>query len=114
MGAPIGNKNAAKGKRWAAAIERALERKATGQPAPTDVSDLIRGIDAAADEFVRQLFDNKDLGYFKEFGDRLDGKAAAELNVEHSGAVAHEHTGLPETARWLESIAGPRPESLPH
>ena len=34
--------------------------------------------------------------------------------VEHTGAVAHEHTGLPETARWLEDLAGPRPESLPN
>ena len=37
-----------------------------------------------------------------------------ESKVEHTGAVAHEHTGLPETARWLEDLAGSRPESLPN
>ncbi len=81
MGAPLGNQNAAKGKRWAAAIERALERKATGSRQPEDVSDLIRGIDAAADLFVGQMFDAKDLGYFKEFGDRLDGKPTQQTEL---------------------------------
>jgi hypothetical protein len=34
----------------------------------------------AADEFVAELFgEKKDLGYFKEFGDRLDGKPAQTL-----------------------------------
>jgi hypothetical protein len=74
MGAPLGNQNAAKGKRWQAAIERALERRASGQPRPTDVSALIAGYDMAADEFVTRLFEDKDLGYFKELGDRSDGK----------------------------------------
>jgi hypothetical protein len=81
MGAPLGNQNAAKAKRWEAAIERALERRANGKPLPDDVSDLIRGIDAAADEFVGQMFATKDLGYFKEFGDRLDGKAKQQTEV---------------------------------
>lgn len=74
MGAPLGNQNAAKAKRWQAAIERALERRATGQPRPTDVSQLIAGLDLAADEFVARMLEDKDLGYFKELGDRLDGK----------------------------------------
>ena len=81
MGAPLGNQNAAKGKRWSAAIERALERKATGAPRPTDVSDFIAGIDLAADQFVAQMFEAKDLGYFKEFGDRLEGKAAQSIDL---------------------------------
>lgn len=76
MGAPLGNQNAAKGKRWAAAIERALERRAKGIPRPTDVSDLIAGLDLAAEEFVNAMFTDKDLGYFKELGDRMDGKPA--------------------------------------
>ena len=81
MGAPVGNQNAAKGKRWTAAVERALVRKTTGEPAPEDVSELIRGLDAAADLFVAQLFDAKDLGYFKELGDRLDGKPGQSLDI---------------------------------
>ena len=81
MGAPLGNQNAAKGKRWAAAIERALERKATGKPRPTDVSDFIAGVDLAADEFVSQMFAEKDLGYFKEFGDRLDGRTVQATEI---------------------------------
>lgn len=81
MGAPLGNQNAAKGKRWAAALERALERRATGKPPPEDVSDLIRGFDQAADSFIARLFDTKDLGYFKELGDRFDGKAAQAIDL---------------------------------
>jgi 5,10-methylenetetrahydrofolate reductase len=81
MGAPEGNQNAAKGKRWAAAVERALARQVTKAPAPTDVSDLMRGIDAAADLFVAQMFADKDLGYFKELGDRLEGKAIQQTEL---------------------------------
>ena len=81
-GAPLGNQNAAKGKRWSAAIDRALERKANGSPAPDDVSDLIRGMDQAADLFVSQLFENKDISYFKEFGDRVEGKAAQSMQID--------------------------------
>ena len=82
MGAPIGNQNAAKGKRWTAAVERALERRATNREPPKDVSKFMAGIDAAADEFVKQLFDSKDLGYFKELGDRLDGKPHQTIAAE--------------------------------
>lgn len=79
MGAPIGNQYAAKAKRWTAAIERALERKATGKQPPDGRSDLIIGIDQAADAFVDQLFANKDLGSFKELGDRIEGKPAQPI-----------------------------------
>jgi hypothetical protein len=85
MSAPQGNQNAAKGRRWSAAIERALERRATGQQAPQDVSDFIRGIDAAADLFVSELFDSKDLGCFKELGDRLDGKPKQQIEASGEG-----------------------------
>jgi hypothetical protein len=81
MGAPLGNQNAAKAHKWAAAIERALIRKATGAPRPEDVSDFIRGLDLAADEFVIQLFEKKDLGYFKELGDRTDGKPSQAIDL---------------------------------
>lgn len=81
MGAPVGNQNAAKGKRWAAAIERALIRRATGKTLEDagERSELIMGLDLAAEQFVEQLFVNKDLGYFKELGDRTDGKPAQTI-----------------------------------
>lgn len=44
----------------------------------------MKAIDAAADIFVAQLFDAKDLGYFKELGDRLDGKPKQQ--IEATGA----------------------------
>jgi len=82
MAAPEGNQNAAKAKRWTAAIERALSRKATGKQPEGERSDLMIGIDEAADAFVAQLFENKDLGSFKELGDRIEGKAAQTLAVD--------------------------------
>lgn len=95
MGAPLGNQNAAKAKRWTAAVERALERRATGQPTPTDQSDFMKGIDAAADEFVAQLFASKDLGYFKELGDRLDGKPNQSIDATVRGDLAGILSAIP-------------------
>jgi hypothetical protein len=64
MGAPVGNKNAAKAKVWTAAIERALERRVTDRR-------------AALDELADKLLDmcaEGDLAALKELGDRLEGK----------------------------------------
>lgn len=88
MGAPIGNQNAAKGKRWADAVERALERRITGNPVVDDRSDRMKAIDAAADLFVLQMFADKDLGYFKELGDRLDGKPTQQVDATVRGNLA--------------------------
>jgi len=97
MGAPLGNQNAAKGKQWAAAIERALERIASGKERPTDVSKKMAGVDMAADAFVRKMFQDADLGYFKELGDRLDGKPhqtiAAEVDTNVTVEVVRFGTG---------------------
>jgi len=57
-----------------------LARKANGGTAPEDVSDLIKGIDQAADLFVAELFENKNIQNFKELGDRLDGKPAQTIS----------------------------------
>mgnify|MGYP001122098431 CR=1 FL=1 len=80
MGAPIGNKNAAKAKVWHAAIMRALERR---KPA----NERIQAIDELADRLL-DLVAAGDLGALKEFGDRLDGKPAQSLTVsgEEGGA----------------------------
>lgn len=71
MGAPVGNKNAAKAKVWHAAIMRALERR---QPA----DQRIKAIDELADKLI-ELVATGDLAALKEFGDRLDGKPAQAI-----------------------------------
>lgn len=65
MGAPIGNQNAVRAKRWTQAIERALDRRSrVGQ---------IQALDELADKLL-------DAGYageqwaLKELGDRIEGK----------------------------------------
>lgn len=69
MGAPIGNKNAARAKVWHAAIMRALERRDQSR------SDGIKELDALADKLLA-LVASGDLPALKELGDRLDGKPA--------------------------------------
>jgi hypothetical protein len=83
-GAPVGNHNAAKGKQWMAAIERALERM--GDPSinpdvPIARSPRMKALDALADAFVRKLDAEQDLGFFREFGDRLDGKPKQQIEA---------------------------------
>lgn len=92
MGAPVGNQFAAKAKQWAAAIDRALER--LGDPSidpdqPIARTPYMKGIDQAADAFVAEMFAKKDLGFFKEFGDRTDGKPVAltELTGRDGGDI---------------------------
>lgn len=82
MGAPLGNQNAAKAKRWAAAIERAIERIGQVQPAEKDDfrTPFMKGIDELADKFVATAMVEGVTGY-KEIGDRLDGKAAQQIMV---------------------------------
>jgi len=75
MPAPLGNQNAAKAKRWEAAILRAVEAW-PNEPDTTDCSALMIGLNKAAHEFVKGVYERGDLGFFKEFGDRLEGKAA--------------------------------------
>jgi hypothetical protein len=73
-GAPKGNQNAAKGKRWADAIERALERRTISR------SDGIAELDACADALIDCVL-AKDLSAIKELGDRLDGKPKQQVEV---------------------------------
>lgn len=75
-GAPLGNQNAARPKIWRDAIARAL--KVYPDRAPS-VLESSKGLDEAAYKFVTCLMESKDLGFFKEFGDRLDGKPAQAI-----------------------------------
>lgn len=69
MGAPLGNQNAAKAKRWSAAIDRALEKRGSAAQAE---------IDRMAEEFLDAVLAGKAnaIPGWKEFGDRLEGKPA--------------------------------------
>lgn len=74
MGAPVGNRNAAKAKVWHAAIVRALASRDASRV------DGKKEIDALA-ETLLNLVAAGDLAALKEFGDRLDGKPAQSLTV---------------------------------
>lgn len=78
MGAPLGNQNAVKAKRWQQAIDRALEKrsKAAG----------IEELDRLAEEFLDTVGamgqgTKPSIAGFAELGDRLDGKSAQSLTV---------------------------------
>lgn len=42
----------------------------------------------------------------KEITDRVEGKADANLNVEHTGSVTHEHKPVSETAEFIANALG--------
>jgi hypothetical protein len=97
MGAPVGNRNAAKAKVWHAAIMRALERRK-----PADAR--IQAIDELADRLI-ELVATGDLAALKEFGDRLDGKPAQVIIGDaDEDPIQHSHTvewvnGAPPAAK---------------
>lgn len=71
-GAPLGNHNAAKGKRWQSAIDTALEQrcKSDGQKALVALAEVML---AAAEQGEGWAL--------KELGDRLDGKPAQSISL---------------------------------
>lgn len=69
-GAPIGNKNNAKGRKWAQAINRALEKRS--------LASQREALDELAEKLLTRC-DEGDLSALKELGDRLDGKAAQTI-----------------------------------
>lgn len=74
-GAPLGNQNAKKAKRWSNAIERAMD----AWPDRAVSLEINKGVDEAAYAFVKDLMTlepEKRLGHFKELGDRYEGKPA--------------------------------------
>ena len=68
-GAPIGNQNAVKGKRFQKAIERVLARK---------YGDVDAGYEAIAQIYI-EIAESKDPTICKDFADRSDGKPAQQL-----------------------------------
>lgn len=84
MPAPLGNQNAARARVWRDAIERALDVWPDRAPAQMQSS---RGLHEAAYLFVTQMMETKDLGFFREFGDRIEGKPAQALTGEGGGPI---------------------------
>lgn len=86
MAAPLGNQNAAKGKPWALAIERALAKRSR--------VEQVEALDSLAEKLLAKC-DEGDLTALKELGDRLDGKAKQQ--TELSGP-----DGGPVSVTWLK------------
>ena len=80
-GAPIGNQNAAKAKKWTAAIERALCKR-SGKA-------LVEALDEMAEKFLDAV-EKGDPAAFKELGDRLEGKPAQAITGPEGGPVQLE------------------------
>lgn len=96
LGPPLGNKNAAKGARWRAAILRALERRSGTEDA---------GLDEAADKLVALAVEG-DSWAIDHIANRIDGKAK-EVH-EHGGelVVRIVKQGLPEADSLTQADNG--------
>jgi len=79
-GAPEGNNNAAKGRRWAIAIEKALELRSK--------SDQQKALVELAGKLLDKCAEG-DLQALKELGDRLDGKPSQSVDMKVTG-LSHE------------------------
>ena len=80
-GAPIGNQNAVKAKRWQQAIDRALEKRSK--------ADGIAELDKLAEEFLEAVRAEGITG-FRELGDRVDGKPAQAITGADGGNLILE------------------------
>lgn len=76
-GAPLGNENAAKPKRWTSAIERALQKRGSAK---------IDALDEIADKLL-ELAKAGEMQALKELGDRLDGRPHQTLDAEVDASV---------------------------
>jgi hypothetical protein len=72
-GAPQGNDNRVKGKRWQTAIDNALAKRGSR-------AEGIQALDALAEKLL-SLAEDGDLGALKELGDRLDGKPSQAVDL---------------------------------
>ncbi len=72
MAAPLGNQYAVKSKRWLTAIDKALAKRSR--------PDQIEALDALAEKLL-VLCEAGELSALKELGDRLDGKAAQQIDL---------------------------------
>jgi len=84
MAAPKGNSNAAKGREWANALERALKLYESKK------RKISRGqaLERIANTVIEEALDGG-MWAVQEIGNRMDGKAAQ--SVELSGSIEHKH-----------------------
>ena len=91
-------------KEWREALRKAVKRAAAD------------GTGKLLDQLARKTIAeglSGNMAAVKEIGDRLDGKADSAVNVHHSGGIAVEHFGLPETASFVTEALGERAERPP-
>lgn len=86
-GAPLGNNNAGKNKRWSQAIDKALKQYNEG-----DVQ-MGQALDKIAMKLVRQAIkgDSQDFKTaMQEIGDRIEGKVPTAITGEDGGPLTVE------------------------
>lgn len=97
MGAPFGNQNAVKGKRWAQALERAIQKRSG--------KDMVEALDDLAEKFLDAIEEMScgtekrppSIAGFVELADRLDGRAtqSTEISGPEGDPVNIKVVGLP-------------------
>jgi hypothetical protein len=95
-GAPVGNRNAAKAKRWQDALNKALARYKSEDVETGQALDKI-----AENVVIKALSGDKDS--IAEIGNRLDGKPAQALTV--SGDDEGGPIKLSHTVEWLSGTS---------
>jgi hypothetical protein len=114
VAAPLGNQNAKKAKRWQDALVKALarfesdEHKVKAGEALDKIAERVVGF---------ALLGDKDS--IQEIGNRLDGKAAQDVNVSGEVHQTHFHHAVSEVDSRLAQLLGGDAssgvsEALPH
>lgn len=80
-GGQVGNQNAAKGRRWTEAIDRALAKKSKAAG--------IQELDRLAEKFLEEV-EAEGLDGYKELADRIDGKATQAVTGADGGPLVVE------------------------
>lgn len=79
-GAPLGNQNAVKGKRFQKAVERVLARK---------YGDVDKGYEALAEKYI-EVAEAKDPNILKDVADRSDGKPTQTVAGDPNAPLVHK------------------------
>lgn len=100
MGAPRGNRNAARGTAWRDAIRKAVLRDGK--------------LDALAQALVARALEG-DIAALREIGDRLDGKArqSVELEAQQSFLVSWQAPSGDELQQKLDAALEGRAKAAP-
>ena len=99
MGAPFGNKNAVRAKRWQQAIDRALAKRSKA----AGIEELDRLAEKFLDAIEEMTFSTEKRGPsiqgFIELADRIDGKSDQHISVADSRAEELSEAELADIAR---------------